>query len=122
MEEAAPKPYDKIDAFNRLLLLKLFRPETLLEAFTKYVREELGKEFSVSPSATMEALFQDSHKLIPIIFVLSTGADPTNALLKFGKECKFDEKIHVTALGQGQGEKAAGLIEKGKEEGLWILL
>ncbi len=57
LDEAAPKPYNEVDSFSRLLLLKLFRPETLLQAFTKYVREELGAEFAVSPSSTMEALF-----------------------------------------------------------------
>ena len=67
-----------------MLLLKLFRPETLLQAFTNYVRIELGQYFAESPSATMQSLFEDSDKLTPVVFVLSQGADPTNQLLKFG--------------------------------------
>ena len=67
-----------------MLLLKLFRPETLLQAFTNYVRTELGAYFAESPSATMQSLFEDSDKLTPVVFVLSQGADPTNQLLKFG--------------------------------------
>lgn len=38
---------------------------------------ELGKIYAESPVASMEALFSDSNKKNPIIFVLSQGADPT---------------------------------------------
>ena len=49
----------------------------------------------------MEALYQDSDNVTPVVFVLSQGADPTNQLLKFGEEREFSDRIVVTALGQG---------------------
>lgn len=40
-------------------------------AFQKYVEVDLGKLYAESPIATMDALFGDSDKKTPIIFVLS---------------------------------------------------
>ena len=52
-------------------MLKIFKAEKLLFAFQRYVEIELGKLYAESPIATMDALFGDSDKLTPIIFVLS---------------------------------------------------
>jgi hypothetical protein len=34
----------------------------------------------------MESIYRDTDMLTPLIFILSTGADPTDALYKFAKE------------------------------------
>lgn len=55
-----------------------------------------------------------------MIFILSTGADPTSALLKFAAD--KNKTVSVISLGQGQGKKAERLIIKAKQEGTWVLL
>lgn len=45
---------------------------------------------------------QDTACTTPIIFVLSTGADPTSSLLRFAEEMEYQERLHVISLGQGQ--------------------
>lgn len=62
---------DKLNLFEKLLILKVFKPEKLLFAFQKYVELELGKLYAESPIATMDDLFKYSGKTTPIIFVLS---------------------------------------------------
>lgn len=62
----------------------------------------------------------DNHT--PCIFVLSTGADPTNMLLRFAKKLNFSEKLHIVSLGQGQGPYAKQLIVNGIKNGNWVLL
>jgi hypothetical protein len=39
-----------------------------------------------------------------MIFILSTGADPTSSLIKFANE--KGKQLAVISLGQGQGKKA----------------
>jgi dynein heavy chain len=51
---------------------------------------------------------------------LSTGADPTAALLKFAHD--KGKLIPVISLGQGQGKKAENLINRSKKDGSWVLL
>lgn len=57
--------------FEKLLVLKIFKPEKLMFACAKYVEHELGRVYAESPIATMDTLFIDSDNKTPIIFVLS---------------------------------------------------
>lgn len=63
--------------FEKLLILKVFKPEKIMFGCAKYVETDLGKLYAESPTATMDSLFSASDKITPIIFVLSSGADPT---------------------------------------------
>ena len=70
--ENMPNDYSNtLSSFDKLLILKIFKPEKLMFAFQKYVEIELGKLYAESPIATMDVLFADSDKKTPIIFVLS---------------------------------------------------
>lgn len=44
--------------------------------------KELGPAFIVPPSFDLEASFSDSSNKVPIIIVLSAGADPMSELMK----------------------------------------
>jgi dynein heavy chain len=55
-----------------------------------------------------------------MIFILSTGADPTSSLLKYALD--KGKQLSVISLGQGQGKKAEKLITRAKGEGNWVLL
>merc|ERR1711988_2097450 len=73
----------------------------------------------------MGASFAASTPDTPIIFVLSTGADPTPYLFKLARETGFYEKLKVISLGQGQGPKAEALIESAVKDGermKWVCL
>jgi dynein heavy chain, axonemal len=113
---------EKLSTFEKLILLKAFRPEKLLFAFQNYVIVEIGKFFVESPSVTMEVVYFDTDVKTPLIFVLSQGADPTSQLIKFAKEKGFGEKLNVISLGQGQGPKAEALIKASKRNGEWVML
>ena len=55
---------------------------------------------------------------MPVIFILSVGADPTGMLLDFADSQdpeKHVSQLHIISLGQGQGPKAEALIEKAKK-------
>jgi dynein heavy chain len=51
----------------------------------------------------MEEVYKDSDINTPIIFVLSSGADPMGIMLRFAKKIKgenaLDEGLHVISLG-----------------------
>lgn len=54
----------------------------------------------------MEEFYKDTDRKTPVVFVLSTGADPTQFLMKFVHEKKMQDRMSIISLGQGQGKKA----------------
>ena len=70
---------------------------------TQFVSTNLGPKFTQPPPFDLVKSYADSSATIPLIFILSTGADPMSALLLFAEDMGFDsEKFHSISLGQGQ--------------------
>lgn len=87
----------------RLLVLRLFRPDKIVPAVQQYIIKDMGQQFVEPPTFDLPGSYADSSPITPLIFVLSPGADPMMALLKFGETMGvFDEKIKTVSLGQGQ--------------------
>lgn len=98
--EPLPEPYHEgLDLFEKLLILKIFRPEKLAFAFTDYVNKELGQMYIENQAVSMEAIYHDSDQRTPVIFILSQGADPTTSLYKFSRERDSNQKIEGISLG-----------------------
>ncbi len=57
---------------------------------------------------TIEQLLDRSVSDIPVLFILSTGVDPTNNILNYCQQKNI--VLETISLGQGQGKKAAVLI------------
>jgi dynein heavy chain len=68
---------EKLPVFEKLIILKAFRPEKLSFAFQNLVLNRMGKFYVEGQTVTMEAVYNDTDYKTPMIFILSTGADPT---------------------------------------------
>jgi dynein heavy chain len=112
----------KLTLFRRLLIARCLQPDSLIDGFTQMIRDDLGEAFLESEPANLTNAFQDSGPTTPIIFILSSGTDPAQDVQNFAAQQGFFEKLKGLSLGQGQGEKAAELIESGRTEGFWVLL
>lgn len=122
-EDKMPGEWEEtLSDFQKNIMLKVFRPEKLMFAFKNYVRTHMGSYFTDSQPITMENIYADTDNLTPLIFILSTGADPTEQLYKFAKERGFLERLGTISLGQGQTQKALNLIADSCKNGDWVLL
>lgn len=84
-----------------MILLKAFRPEKLSAVFQIFVLHHMGKFYTEPPPVTMEIVYADTDERTPMIFILSTGADPTSQLIKFAKAKSQMENLVAISLGQG---------------------
>jgi dynein heavy chain len=120
-----PLNYDEVNElhyFHYMLLIKAMCGEKVVFAIQEHTRRSLGEDFIIFPSATMQDLYEGSSRSTPIVFVLSTGADPSFMLLRFADEMGTTESMGIISLGQGQGPKAQKMIEEACKKGTWVLL
>lgn len=71
-----------------------------------YVTNTIGQPYLDAPNVTVRELWKDSDAKTPIIFVLSSGADPTASLLKLSQSPEANITLNIISLGQGQGGPA----------------
>ena len=59
------------------MLIRVLRPEKVMFGFSSYVNNNIGHYYLEVPQIKMSEIYDDSDVKTPIIFVLSSGADPT---------------------------------------------
>jgi len=65
--------------------------------------EQMGPQYIEAPSFDLVASFADSNCSIPLIFVLTPGADPAQTLLTFADEQGYGaNRFFSLSLGQGK--------------------
>lgn len=100
-----------IQNFDKLCLVRCLRAEKVTGSIAQYIIKDLEEFYVEPPSTQMAVLYEDIANFIPMIFVLSKGADPTSSLFKFAADRGIEaDKILAISLGQGQGEKASKCI------------
>lgn len=64
--------------------------------------EQLGTQYVEAPPFDLESSFADSNCCIPLIFILTPGADPAQTLMAFADEQIGAKRLFYLSLGQGK--------------------
>jgi len=115
-----PSAFDKISPFIQMLIVRALRPDRTMLAARRFVKEILGERFIGHPCCDLETVYQDSFARMPLIFLLSTGADPTGLILGLGKKLK--REVLSVSMGQSQDYVARRNFDTGIQIGSWVLL
>ncbi|XP_029455356.1 dynein heavy chain 1, axonemal [Rhinatrema bivittatum] len=111
---------DKLDAFQKLLVLRCLRGDKVTNAMQDFVSANLGQKFIEPQTSDLSVVFKDSNPTTPLIFVLSPGTDPAADLYKFAETMRFSKKLSAISLGQGQGPRAEAMMRSSMERGKWV--
>nr|XP_054751474.1 dynein axonemal heavy chain 6-like isoform X1 [Lytechinus pictus]XP_054751475.1 dynein axonemal heavy chain 6-like isoform X1 [Lytechinus pictus] len=113
---------ERLTSFQKLIMVKCFKEESVVFCVTDFVSENLGKTFVESPPVDLATLYTDMTPSTPLVFILSTGSDPMGAFQRFAKERNYLDHIQAISLGQGQGPVAEKLIDAAVKNGDWVFL
>lgn len=103
-----------------MTLIRSVREDRTLVAASKFIAQVLGQEYVDPISYPIPDIWAESKYSIPILFLLSPGADPTSAIDEFArKKKKVTEKV---SMGEGQEEPARKAIRTHMESGGWVIL
>ena len=125
-EQTYPEPFDNLTDFFKLIILRILRPDKTVASLKKYIAENIGEKYVVSPVFDIGKAYDESKNKTPILFIISPGADP---LILIDKLCKredkdFEDNVRTLSLGQGQEKIAVDAIDKAqiRDQEKWILL
>lgn len=120
--EESPMPggfSEKLNSFQLLMFFRCFRVDRVYSVTNKYIASTMGEEFITPPVISFDAIFQQSATMMPIVFILSPGSDPTAELMKLAERCRMaDGKFKHISLGQGQEKQALEMLESAVNRGV----
>jgi len=109
-----------LDRFQFMCIQRTIRPDMIVPAISNFVVDKIGEPFVTPPTFDLSLVFKDSSAALPLVFVLSPGADPLNSLEKYAETKK--KQVFKVSLGQGQGPIAEKYIADGVKLGNWVVL
>ncbi|XP_062828664.1 dynein axonemal heavy chain 14 isoform X3 [Anolis carolinensis] len=117
-------PWDKLSSFERLILIKVLRLESLNSAVRAFITEKMGSKYLWTGGIDFKAIYEESDSTTPLILIHAHGVDIAAVLLRLAQEIKGNtQHVKMISLGRGQGSKAEELIYKSQIlEGQWTFL
>ena len=107
---------------QRMLIIRALRMDRVAIVVTTFIKNNLGERFTEPPPLDVAQVVGDSVATQPLIFVLSTGVDPTKNLLDLAAKRGMGDRMKTLSLGQGQAPIAEAMIELARKEGHWVFL
>jgi len=112
-----------IGPFLKLLLVRCLRVDRIILACKEFIcnTKEMGHAYVEPITDTIEMLYDSMVPYVPVIFLLSRGADPTESIENLSRKRKLPPPA-VISLGEGQGVVALRAINAAAVNGTWVLL
>ena len=109
-------------AWMRLNLLRALRVDRLLLACRQFLRAVpyVGNRYVDPVTDTVSDVYDRMVAKVPVIYLLSVGADPTDSIETLCRKKK--NSIESISMGEGQEPVAERAIKEASAAGTWVLL
>ena len=119
-----PRHWNELAAFDRLCVVRCLCPERLLPAIRWFVGEQLGAVTAGSEFASVDwdGVMADSDCRTPLLCLLQPDCDVDATIEKLASDRACLDRLCRVSLGGGDNKHAVALIERAREEGLWLIV
>ncbi|CAM9207540.1 unnamed protein product [Chrysoparadoxa australica] len=124
-DKPMPGEFSHLAELQRLIILRVLRPDRFTAAMRQFVSSQLGTSFVSQPPFNMGEIYEESSCSTPVMFLLFPGVDPTTWVEAMGKQVGItaENGLFVNiSMGQGQEAKAAKTVQNLAEKGGWVFL
>ncbi|XP_028288430.1 dynein heavy chain 5, axonemal [Parambassis ranga] len=111
---------EKLDAFQKLLLIRSWCPDRTIAQARRYISQSLGPQYAEGLVLDLDAMWAESDIKTPMVCLLSMGSDPTENIERLAKS--KGAPCHPISMGQGQEVHARRLLANSMTDGGWLLL
>jgi len=108
--------------FLRLLLVRALRMDRTLVCMSDFILNtpQMGARYVEPVTDTVETVYETMDNFTPVVFLLSIGADPTEAIELLAKKKK--QSVECISMGEGQDVAAMKAMQNAWTAGTWVLL
>ena len=118
----------ELGPFLRMLVVRCLREDRTMLAGLEFIKTmdfvdsipAMGDRFIKPVSDTVDAIYNEMTCLIPVIYLLSAGADPTDSVEMLAKKKRRD--VSSVSMGEGQDVVAMKAINSAMVNGSWVML
>ncbi|CAD8045721.1 unnamed protein product [Paramecium sonneborni] len=114
--------YRDLDQYQINMLIKIIKPEQFIQATNEMIRKQIGNAFLENIPTTFEQFYLKSDCKIPLLCLITPGADPRQEIIKLASKYDCEDKFNQISLGQGQSQLAIKMILSAMSQGSWVLL
>jgi dynein heavy chain len=114
-----PTAFQSLRPFERFLLVRLLREDRMHAAAMDFVAVTLGEQYREVPPHDVDAIVDEVVGRMPVLFLLSSGSDPTAQLEAAAKARR--RQLFQVSLGSGQEAAAAALLDRAVNTGSWVV-
>ena len=124
-EERLPGDARYLGPFERMLIVKVLRPDRLAAAAERFCADLLGAGFVSSPPVSLMELMRDTTRVTPVLFMVPPGSDPLKDLESLAHKMGLSEvggSLKIVAMGDVPGGTANDALKHCAVAGGWIVL
>ncbi|CAG9316033.1 unnamed protein product [Blepharisma stoltei] len=110
-----------IGKFIHFTLVRSLREDRTGMCAIDFIESMLGRDFVVPVADSIEEILEESTCRVPILYLLSPGADPTNKIEDLAKK-KRKHNIEKVSMGEGQDVIALEAMKASFFNGSWVIL
>ncbi|KAJ1446203.1 dynein heavy chain and region D6 of dynein motor-domain-containing protein [Pelagophyceae sp. CCMP2097] len=121
--EFPPEALREATPFQRLLVVRTFRPDRLLSAMKAFACEALQVPSLAPPPLSFDELWRSETRAgAPTLLITTAGADPSKELADFAAAAVGAGRFKSLAMGGGTHARALALLGEAAREGTWLCL